>query len=254
MRRLITRPILSLLKTAGWELRKALPVGERRLLEYKKRMRDSWGCLKEYHPGTVLDIGANEGQFAGLIREFLPGAKIVSFEPLKSCFETLQSKQAELAPSLAFHTALGSEPGTATINRSAFTPSSSLLPMGSLHKVELPHTAESVQEEIVISRLDDILNDLELEEPILMKIDVQGFEEQVLLGAEQTLQKVIAVVVEVSAQPLYEGEPGFDRIYEIMKSHGFAYCGNVDQWRNKKSGHILQFDCLFENRNLRPQS
>ena len=127
-----------------------------------------------------------------------------------------------------------------------------MLPMGSLHKDELPHTAESGEEEITVEVLDDMLAGLELEKPYLVKIDVQGFEEQVLLGAGKTLQQSIAVVVEVSAKPMYVGEPGFERIYEIMKSHGFVYCGNVDQWRSSKDGRILQFDCLFENSALRP--
>ncbi len=252
MFRPMKRAIVSLLRSAGWELRRDVPIAELRSRAYASHLRDSWGCLQAYGANTILDIGANEGQFAALIRELIPNVKIISFEPLRNCYDVLLSKQPELAPSLVFHTALGRETGTAKINRSVFTPSSSLLPMGALHRNELPHTAESVEEKISVSVLDDVLAGLELGEPYLVKIDVQGFEEEVLRGAVKTLQKSIAVVVEVSATPMYLGEPGFDRIYEIMKSHGFVYCGNVDQWRSAKDGRILQFDCLFENSALRP--
>jgi hypothetical protein len=123
--------------------------------------------------------------------------------------------------------------------------------MAQLHKDELPYTAESVVEDITVSVLDELLEGLSLPEPYLIKIDVQGFEEQVLLGAAKSLRKAAAVVVEVSTTPLYAGEPGFDRIYDLMQSCGFDFCGTVDELRSVRDGRILQFDCLFESQSFR---
>ncbi|TWU05964.1 FkbM family methyltransferase [Stieleria varia] len=241
---------LSLLRKCGWELSRRVSVEERRKLEYEKQLISCWRCLQIYNADLILDVGANEGQFAMLARQLMPETPIVSFEPLESCYTELKSNQDNLKPFEAFHTALGDSPSTTFINRCASTPSSSLLEMGELHKQELPHTASAEQEQITVSVLDNIVAERDWKGQYILKIDVQGYEEQVLLGAKNTLARTLAVVVEISAKPLYLGEPGFDKIYSLMKSHGFEYAGNIDQWRSQKDGRILQFDCLFENTEL----
>jgi FkbM family methyltransferase len=194
----------------------------------------------------VLDVGANTGQFAELIRQVLPDARIISFEPIDECFKMLQKNMSTRPPFEAFQLALGNEPGEAIINRNAFSPSSSLLQMKALHVDELPQTREVQEETISVEKLDNLSSSLSLETPFIVKVDVQGFEEQVILGGSKTLAKADAVIIEVSSHPLFEGAPTFDQVYQLMKQLGFIYRGNVDQWKSRKDGRILQFDALFE--------
>jgi FkbM family methyltransferase len=247
---LVKRFIHGTIQSLGWELRRRIPREQRWKSEYERQQLELWQCLGCYAPSCILDVGANEGQFAKLARRLFPTTPIVSFEPLAECFFKLQSQSAELAPFHPINSALGSVSGLSTINRSFSSPSSSFLPMGELHKQELPHTASASQEQVQISVLDEMRDTLPAPPPFLMKIDVQGFELEVLKGSIRTLEQTLAVIVEVSARPLYDGEPGFDAVFEFMQRQGFCYVGNVDQWRSRGNGQILQFDCLFENRKL----
>ena len=220
-----------------------------RVLREKSRAAhevEKWRFAKRYETRTVLDVGANTGQFAQLIRQVLPDARIISFEPIDECFKTLQKNMGTSPPFEAFQLALGNESCESTINRNAFSPSSSLLEMKALHVEELPQTREVQQERIRVEKLDGLSASLFIETPFIVKVDVQGFEDQVILGGSKTLAKADAVILEVSSYPLYEGAPTFDRIYQLMKQIGFVYRGNVDQWKSRKDGRILQFDALFE--------
>src|SRR2546421_123255 len=50
---------------------------------------EEYGWLKKSNIQTVVDIGANEGQFARLAAELFPAARILSFEPLPDVYERL---------------------------------------------------------------------------------------------------------------------------------------------------------------------
>ncbi|MCA8992778.1 MAG: FkbM family methyltransferase [Planctomycetaceae bacterium] len=230
----------------GWDVRRTSSWAVHKRAEVHRQELDKWRILKTLSPEAVLDIGANTGQFAELVRELLPQVRIISFEPLQDCFAKLQEKKQQLAPHDCYHCALGAENGKHIIHRNNFTPSSSLLEMQSRHKEELPRTEQTFPEEIQLRRLDDLAPELTLPENFFVKIDVQGYTAPVLHGGEQTLRKAAAIVAEVSLQPLYSGETRFAEAYEILTSWGFEYRGNLDQWISRKDARILQCDCLFE--------
>jgi FkbM family methyltransferase len=161
----------------------------------------------------------------------------------------LALQQAHLAPFVAYPFALGDEDIAINMHHNMFSPSSSLLTMEQLHKEEMPNTAHTVAEEIQVRRLDGLAEELQLEDPVFVKLDVQGYTEPVLRGGEHVVRRARAVVAEVSVQPLYQGETTFDQAYKILTEWGFVYRGNVDQWSSERDGRILQCDCLFENTN-----
>lgn len=230
----------------GWDVRRVGSDLVHKRAEWHRRELEKWRVLQTLDPEAVLDIGANVGQFAELVRELLPSVRILSFEPLGDCFEKLSGRRAHLAPLDCYPFALGDEDSQATIQRNQYSPSSSLLEMQSLHKEELPQTATTFEETIQIRRLDNLATELKLPKKFIAKIDVQGYTAPVLKGGEQTLRKAQAIIAEVSLQPLYQGETTFDEAYEILTGWGFAYRGNLDQWVSKRDGRILQCDCLFE--------
>ncbi len=235
-----------LLLHLGWDVRRISSREQEKRADWHRRELDKWRLLANYQSQAVLDIGANIGQFAELVRELLPNVRILSFEPLADCYQALNNKRHSLAPLDCYHCALGDQNTQTTIHRNASTPSSSLLEMQSLHKEELPKTTNTVAEEIQVRRLDDMAHELNLPANYLAKIDVQGYTAPVLRGGEQTLRRAQALIAEVSLQPLYAGETTFEEAYDILTGWGFAYRGNVDQWISKRDGRILQCDCLFE--------
>jgi FkbM family methyltransferase len=205
--------------------------------------RAAW--LKEMGIKTVLDVGANVGQFSTLIRKLLPGAEIYAFEPIVACYQELSHRRR--ADSL-FHTfpyALGAEDGTAALNVNDFTPSSSLLPMASSHVKEFPFTAKSTGATVEVRRLDTVAASLDLAEPMLVKLDVQGFEMQVIEGGCETLAKADVLITEISFADFYEGQPSFEELHTEIQSLGLCFHGMLGQTHSTHNNRPLFCDALF---------
>ena len=114
-----------------------------------------------------------------------------------------------------------------------------------LHRAAWPYTAEAGTEEIELRRLDAV--DLPIEPSLLVKIDVQGFEDKVIVGGRNTIGAAACVVTEVSFQRLYEAQPLFDAIYRMLRDMGFEYRGNWEQLPDPRDGKLLQADAIFVN-------
>lgn len=194
----------------------------------------------------VLDIGANTGQYAINISKILPQAKIISFEPILSCFKELVINTKNIN-SISKNYALGEFNETQNINISAYSPSSSLLNMATLHKTEFKGTDYVRTEQISIKRLDDVFSELEITGNFTIKIDVQGFEDKVIKGGLETILKADSILIETCFEELYEGQYLFDDLYSLLKNNGFIYKGNYNQFYNKDNGKILYADSFFIN-------
>jgi FkbM family methyltransferase len=193
----------------------------------------------------VFDIGANTGQFAAQFHRLLPEATLYSFEPLEDCYNELLERMGHVSEFHAFNFALGDKNGEAQIFRNDFTPSSSLLSMEKIHKEAFPFTKNVTTQTIKIRRLDDILGELDIVDDILVKIDVQGAEDKVILGGEKLIYRASVLILETSFQPLYEGQLLFDGIYDLLRKKGFVYAGSEHTIRNPNDGSILQCDSVF---------
>lgn len=203
--------------------------------------------LSRFNVRTIVDIGANEGDFAIAMSERFPEADILSFEPLAGTYSVLQQRLNHLSRCKTFNFALGDSNGQIEIRRNQYSPSSSILPITRLLQEAFPMAAQEVaMEQIEVKRLDDVLEHApQLKSDIFVKIDVQGFEANVIRGATQTLRLASAAVVETSFSQLYEGQPLFDEIYQMMNALGFSYAGNWDQLVDNRDGRVLQADAIF---------
>ncbi len=195
---------------------------------------------------TVLDIGANTGQFANLIQKVLPQASVISFEPIKKCYEELLINTKSINVK-AFNYALGDVEEQQEINISAHTPSSSLLNMADLHTEVFAGTNFVEKETISIKRLDDVFPDLKIIGKFMVKVDVQGFEDRVIKGGVETLKKADSVLIETSFVELYKDQLLFDGIYQLLIGLGFEFKGNYTQTKNKEDGSILYAESFFTN-------
>lgn len=200
---------------------------------------------------TVIDIGANTGQSAQLFHNILPDSFIYSFEPLHDCFLQLRSNMTDVSNFKAFNIALGDKDGKQDIYRNEFSSSSSFLKMCELCKKNYPFTSRETIETSEVKTLDSIINELELKDNILLKIDVQGFEDKVLMGGMNTLSRVKVIIIETSFYELYEDQPLFSDIYDFLQKRGFVYSGNWgEKIKSPLDGATLQADSIFIKTNI----
>jgi hypothetical protein len=93
--------------------------------------------------------------------------------------------------------------------------------------------------------LDECLADTRIETPILLKVDVQGFEKSVFKGGKKTLKNTEIIISEVSFRQLYKDQPLFEEIQDLLRQESFAFAGLLDTLCSPLDGSILQADALF---------
>lgn len=196
-------------------------------------------------PCAVVDVGANAGQFAVASAKLFPGARVHSFEPVPGCAEELRKNVSSLANVSVYPMALGDGEGTLQFYVNSHSHSSSALPLAEAHRAAFPEAKEERVIEVVVSTLDRVFEGVDLEPPVLLKLDVQGYEERVLRGGEKTLENVDYVVMEVSFEPMYEGETAFMEMARMMEGYGFRFERPVGWLSAPGTGEILQMDALF---------
>ncbi len=194
----------------------------------------------------VADVGANVGDWARAIREAGFGGRIVSVEPLDEPFRRLSRRAARDTEWVAVRCAAGAEPGTATINVSGTSQSSSLLAMERAHLEALPSSRYVATEEVAVRRLDEVLSGhLAPDERLFVKLDVQGFEEHALAGLSDLVPQVAGLQAELALVPLYAGQPEWRSFVERMEANGFGLFALNPAFVDPRSGQTLQVDVVF---------
>lgn len=193
---------------------------------------------------SVVDIGANRGQFALAARHCFADAHIVSFEPLPGPAALWRAVFAGDERATLIEAAVGPEPGEAEIHLSARDDSSSLLPISERQNALFPGTAEAGTATIRVVRLADALQAAHIEAPALLKLDVQGFELQALAGCEAMLDRFDWVYVECSFVELYTGQSFADEVIAWLRERGLSLRG-VYNVAYDRHGQAVQGDFLF---------
>jgi len=205
------------------------------------------GITKRYDIRTILDAGANEGQFALWSRKFFPEASVYSFEPVESTFKKLKRIAKDRHRWDVFQVALSDSCKDRQIFHHINHPSSS-----SLHEstpVELalfPETQDKILENVSCITLDHWLNNSNffLKEDILLKLDVQGHETCVLKGAKNVLEMTSVVITEVIVGSLYAEQARFVDIVHLLSEAGFHFQGVLEHGFDEKAA-IISLDAVF---------
>ncbi|WP_295455556.1 FkbM family methyltransferase [uncultured Thiodictyon sp.] len=188
---------------------------------------------------TVIDVGANKGQFATYALTRWPRARLICFEPLpqpRAILGCVTQGRAEIHAC-----ALGATGTTGQLHLATRADSSSLLPLGTQQKA-IFQMDECGTLAVPIERLDACLS-VPLQRPSLLKIDVQGYELEVLRGAAGLLDEIDAIYVEVSYAELYEGQALHDDVATFLTSAGFRDAGHFNE--QVYHGARIQADLLF---------
>lgn len=196
---------------------------------------------------AVLDVGANAGEFAMELRADLGWrGRIVSFEPLAAAHAVLAGRAAADGRWDAHAFALGDGDGTARIGVAGNSYSSSLLEMLPAHVDAAPESAMVGFETVQVRRLDSVIDQVcPAPARLYLKLDVQGFERQVLAGAQATLARVRVLQLEMSLAALYAGAATFCEMHAALEARGLVLFSLEPGFARRDSGQLLQVDGLY---------
>ncbi len=192
----------------------------------------------------IIDVGANRGQFTFACRLAQPQAPILAFEPIPHEARIFREVHGHCTGIQLIESALGEIAGTATLHLSKSADSSSLLAIGQQHTVMFQNTEEIGTLPVPVQRLDQFSEYWKGRSRQLLKLDVQGFELQVLRGAVETLETCAYVYAECSEIALYDGQALRPEVEVFLRAHGFAVEGNYNAMV-KDDGQVIHADYLF---------
>jgi FkbM family methyltransferase len=224
-------------------------------LDYVKAPIEHWqriaAMLDDAGVTVLFDVGANEGQYVGYLRNAGWTGRVVSFEPVAAVHAALTANAArDPAWAVAPPMALGAEDGEAEITVSQESDMSSLLPLKDEILRVSPSSAAVGTEKVSVRTLDGVFDQfVGADDRAFLKIDTQGYERAVLDGAATSLPKLAGLQVELSLTPLYEGEADWRALVDRIEAAGFSLSFVLPGYYDRHLKRMLQFDGVFMRRN-----
>ena len=194
----------------------------------------------------VIDVGANRGQYARELRAHGYTERILSFEPSAGAFAALE-RYARTDPNWDVRQLAASDTkGMAELGAAGNF--SSLLPVGERLAALFPEAAPRGTERVGACRLDTADIALPPGRGTLLKLDVQGYERRVLVGARDILQRITLIETELSVVTLYDDQPLLAEMICLLDAEGYRLLTLDPILRDRRTGEYLQFDGLFIRR------
>jgi FkbM family methyltransferase len=200
--------------------------------------------LHDVHPKAVVDVGANKGQFARAVIETFPDCEIYSFEPLDSAFQAYQRNIEASQRVTVRQTAVGSQNGSTEFYEDQYSLASSVLEPLPEQSVRFPNTGITTRTTVPICTLDSHFASEMLRKPILLKLDVQGYEIEALRGGEKFVRQCEWVLAEASFAPMYKGESTFPVVNDWLAEHDFELVAPLAFLRDAQD-RVIQSDLLY---------
>ncbi|MDB5243614.1 MAG: hypothetical protein JWP57_4239 [Spirosoma sp.] len=189
--------------------------------------------IKDDQP-MIFDVGANVGQTIMLLRQYFPKSVINSFEPNLSTFEILKQNVAKMHEVRIWNYGLGSVHGQTTFFENSHSDMSSFL---KLDKMGWGDEKKSIAE---ITTIDQFCAEQKINTIDLLKIDTQGFELEILKGAETIIlnNRVGLIYLEVIFSKMYKNLPSLGDLYNFLTKRGYKlvsiykihYQDNLASW------------------------
>ena len=196
---------------------------------------------------VIADVGGGTATTATLFSKHFPNQDIYVFEPIKTNFQEIEKAAARTKHWQLINKAVGSQIGTTEINISERITASSLLEMDSnIGGVYGDMLKTQRKETIEITTLDATLPS---DKPVdILKMDVQGFEMEVLKGAENTLLRTKVIVLEINNHDGYRGGPTYFEIDAYLRERHFQLFDLIPNLRD--AGKLLDWDAIYVNSTL----
>jgi FkbM family methyltransferase len=192
-----------------------------------------------------VDGGAYRGAYGSELRASGFGGKIISYEPQSDAFGSLAERCRADENWRCERLALGDRDGTDEMYLSQEGPTNSLLVVESDYTDHNPDAVPTRTEEVSVRRLDSIAGHRGLEGRLYVKLDVQGFELNALRGAEGCLDRIVAVEIELSLTPVYQGQPLVVEVVKYLDLKGFSTVRTLDPHLWHPAGALVQVDGIF---------
>ena len=201
--------------------------------------------IKKKNP-IIFDVGAHEGESIDRFKNLFQNPIIHSFEPQSKIFEKLMNKKKNDKDLVLNNFALGSKEGNQEIFVNSNTAASSYLNIDNKDKF-FKSLKTIKKEQTRIDTFDNYFNKIKVNYIDLVKIDVQGYEEKVLKGALESLDKVQLIEIEIVFVNLYEKHSSFYQIESILKKYNFELYSLSSISLNKENDQIRNLDALYYN-------
>jgi FkbM family methyltransferase len=192
-----------------------------------------------FAPGQIFDVGAYSGEFAKLCRDIWPRAKMTCFEVLPHRVAALRGWCAQDGNAVLVETLLGAESRLAVPFHEMETASS----------VFDEHTPQPVPVRTYpMQTIDELVKSRKTSVPNFLKLDVQGYELEVLKGAQSTLSKISVILAEVNLIDIHKGSPLMDELVLFLSYRGFVAYDICGMTRRPLDNALWQADFIFVRR------
>lgn len=210
--------------------------------------------LKRLSIDCVLDVGANEGQYAELLRRRGYRGRIVSFEPVEKTYAVLERKCRSDSLWSAHRLAIGSRSGELTIRVPTNSLLASALPLGGGAREHFGNEVDQGVEEVsvAVERLDRLFGtslDTGPDPRVFLKLDTQGFDLEAFRGSEGCRGAILGLQSELSVIPLYEGMPDYLTALSEYRQAGFEATGFFPIYRHGGGLVLGEVDCVMVRPN-----
>ena len=195
---------------------------------------------------TLIDVGSNKGQFILLCIKFFPNLLIYSFEPIKEALIKQKNLLSFKNNIYFYNTGIGNKKKKINFFITNRVDSSSFLTINKSKNYNKNYYVKE-KRKIKIQKLDQILNNKKLIKPVLIKIDVQGFELEVLKGSKKTLPNIDYLLLEVSKNQMYNKQAIEIEIINFLKKEKFRIMVS-SKWKRINNTEFMQRDILFKRK------
>ncbi len=222
-------------------IRSFFPFTLRRILKRRAGIPDTWNSLirlkkiHHFNPKIIFDVGAYKGEWTKMCLKIYPQSKFFLFEPqnhLKKELNSLQNKN------IIYENILIADQDNREVNFYEFNTSSSVLKFGK----NIPSVKKTTKS------LDTYIKENKIKAIDILKIDVQGYELNVLMGAISSLKIIEVLIIEVSFLEIYEKSPLAIRIIEFLDKNNFQIFDVVDFKYRPLDNNLFQVDMFFINK------
>ncbi|MGE5305030.1 MAG: FkbM family methyltransferase [Alphaproteobacteria bacterium] len=201
----------------------------------------------------VFDVGANTGQYKDFLRNEVDyQGLIVSFEPGRKAMKALRAKAKTDSSWLIYECALAAQNGVKRLNvMKADDLSSFLSPDSSSTDLFAHCNVVDHTEDVQVRTLDSVLSELRMQrhvgERFYLKMDTQGYDLEVLRGADRSLSEISAIQTELSCLRLYKGMPGYVEILNMLDRRGYQLSGLFPVTQDTLL-RVIEADCVMISR------